>query len=129
MLTTMPDLITSWVVNALALLATAFIMPGINLPSSYSAVLGALYLGITNYSIKPIMSLCSAPVSMLTFGAWGWVVDAITLLIVSWWTPGFTIETYLDALLGSVLYWLINRGMYAGLEVVQRPAIDRAHAD
>jgi len=115
----MTDLITSWVVNALALLATSFIMPGFHLPSSYSAVIGALWLGITNYSIKPIMSFCSTPVNMLSLGAFAWVIDAVTLVVVSWFTPGMAIDTYLDALLGSVLYYLINRGMYAGLDTLR----------
>lgn len=109
---------TSWVINALALLMTAFIMPGIHLPTSYGAVIGAIYVGITNYSIKPIMSFFSTPVNILTMGAFSWVVDGITLIIVSWFTPDFTIDTYLDAILGSVIFFYIKQGMFMLVDMV-----------
>jgi putative membrane protein len=115
----MTDLITSWVINALALLVTAFVLPGVHLPTSYDAVMGALYLGISNYSIKPIMSFCSTPVNFVTLGAFSWVVDAVTLLMVSWFTPGFVIDTYLDALLASIFYYLSARGLRFCMEGLQ----------
>lgn len=100
----------------MSLLTTAAIMPGMFFDTAAGAVWAALVLGIVNITIKPILLICTCPLNLATFGLFSWVVNGITLLIVSSLTYGFYIDTYLDAVLGSFLMYIISRGLYSILE-------------
>lgn len=72
------------VINALALAATAYILPGITVSSDVGAVLlVALIFGVINAIIKPIVVILTLPFTILTLGLFIFVVNGLMLLLTS----------------------------------------------
>ncbi|MBI2019118.1 phage holin family protein [Candidatus Daviesbacteria bacterium] len=91
------------IVNALALLGTAYIVPGFKVDTFTTAVLAAIVLGVVNTFIKPILSFISAPFTIVTLGLFAFVINAIVLFIVASVVPGFTLEGWVPAIIGAIV--------------------------
>ena len=73
-------LLIVWLVNAVALMAVAYLVPGIAVSDFVTALIAALVLGLVNAVIRPILILMTLPATLLTLGLFG----AIAYSIVSW---------------------------------------------
>lgn len=97
------QLIVALVLNALALLATAYVVPGFHVDNFTTALVAAVVLGVVNTFIKPILSFMTAPLSVVTLGLFAFVVNAVVLFIVSYFVPGFKVDGWVAAILGAVV--------------------------
>ncbi|MGE8619177.1 MAG: phage holin family protein, partial [Achromobacter spanius] len=61
-------LILVWILNAVALLAVAYLLPGIVVASFGSALIAALVLGLVNMLVKPVLVLLTLPITIVTLG-------------------------------------------------------------
>lgn len=104
----MISLIARWVLNALALYIVARILPGIHLTDFGSALVAVVIIGLVNALIKPILFLLTLPVTVITFGLFALVLNALMLMLASSVTPGFKIDGFATALLGSILLSIIT---------------------
>jgi putative membrane protein len=100
--------IITWIVTALSLLITAYLVPGMHIDSGFAAAVGAIVLGLVNAIVKPILLILTFPLTILTLGLFLLVVNAMTLGLVGYFTPGFTIDGFLPALIGSIVLSLIS---------------------
>ncbi len=99
----------TWLISALSLIATAYLIEGIVIDGPQAAAIAALVLGLANATIRPVLSFVTLPLKCLTLGLFSFVVNAITLWVVSIVvTPGFLIQDAGSALLGSLLLSLIS---------------------
>jgi putative membrane protein len=109
------------VINALALLAAAWIVPGIHLraaerhPTTHDWVtllVVALIFGIINVVIRPVVIVLSLPLEILTLGLFTFVVNAAMLLLTSWIAQGmglgFRVDGFLPALLGALVVSIVS---------------------
>lgn len=103
-----------WVINSLALLATAMLFKDrVHLANPGTALVAAAILGIVNATLKPLLILLTLPLSCLTLGLFTLVVNGITLRVVDWLVPGFDIagglfSAMLVALVLSLISMLIS---------------------
>lgn len=97
------QIILALVLNALALIVTAKIVPGIQVANFTTAVLAAIVLGVINTFIKPILSFVTAPLTIVTLGLFTFVVNAVVLFIVSAIVPGVKVEGWVPAILGAIV--------------------------
>jgi putative membrane protein len=113
-------------VSALSLWLASAIVPGMHIEGMGSLVLAALLLGIVNAIFRPFVIFLTLPFTILTLGLFLFVVNAAMLGLVAWLLPGFTIQSFWSALLGSlvvsivgtVLSWMIGpHGKYELLAV------------
>jgi len=104
----MLKLIMRWVVSALALYIVSKILPGIRLADFWSALVAVLVIGLINALIKPILFLLTLPVTILSLGLFTFVLNALMLVLASRLTPGFQIDGFGTAILGSVLFSVIS---------------------
>ena len=109
------------VINALALLVTAWIVPGIHLGAAgphpterdwVTLLIVALVFGLVNAVIRPIIILLSLPIQILTLGLFTFVINAFMLLLTSWIAQrldlGFGVDGFLPALLGALLISVVS---------------------
>lgn len=101
-------LIFRWIVNALALLLITAFVPGFGVSSFYTALIAALVLGIVNTLIRPLLSVLTLPVTVLTFGLFSFVINALMILLTSTIVKGFTVAGFVPAVLAAVSLWIIN---------------------
>lgn len=101
-------IIARWVLNALALYIVARILPGIHLSDFGSALIAVLVIGLVNALVKPILFLLTLPVTVLTLGLFTFILNALMLMLASAITPGFKIDGFGTALLGSILLSIVT---------------------
>lgn len=102
------QILIALILNAVALLATAYIVPGFKVESFTTALLAAIVLGVVNTFIKPILSLLSAPLTIITLGLFSFVVNAVVLFIVSAVVKGVTIDGWVPAILGAIVLSVVS---------------------
>lgn len=102
------QILIALVLNALALLATAYIVPGFHVSNFTTAILAAIVLGVVNTFIKPIIGLITLPLTILTLGLFIFVINAIVLFIVSRVVTGLTIDGWVPAILGAIVLSVVS---------------------
>ncbi len=100
--------ILSWIVAALALWIVAKIMPGIEINGFGDAVLATFVLAILNVTLRPLLKFFAFPLTLITFGLFLLVINAVVLIVASMLVPGFRVRGFLNALVGSVLLTVVT---------------------
>ena len=107
----MVEFLAHLIVSAALLLLVANLVPGIKVEGWGAAFIGALVLGLVNAIVRPIMFLLTLPLTVLTFGLFMLVINALMLWLVAALVPGFTVRGFGAAFLGSLLLTLLNVGV------------------
>ncbi len=98
--------------NALAILAAAYILPGIEVSGGLVVLAAGLVLVLINAVVRPILLLLTLPVTLVTLGLFLFVLNAFCLWLTSWLVKGFAVHGFWAAVLGamfvSVVSWLVN---------------------
>lgn len=102
------NLIIRLVLNAVALLLVAYLVPGFEVTGFYAAIITALILGIVNAIIKPILVLLTLPITILTLGLFTLVINAVLIWFVATFIEGFSVDSFITALIGGVILWVIS---------------------
>ncbi len=100
--------LANWVLSAIAILIVSQYVPGVKVASFQTALLVALFLGIFNAVIKPILIILTLPINILTLGLFTFVINATLLWTDAYFVKGFTISNFTAALIAAVALWLIN---------------------
>jgi putative membrane protein len=95
-------------ITALGLWAAATIVPGVTIRGVGNLIVAALLLGLVNAVIRPVILILTLPLTVLTLGLFILVVNGISLALVAWLMPGFTIAGLLPAILGSIVVGLTS---------------------
>ncbi len=103
----MVRLLIVWILNAAALMAVAYLMPSITVTNFVSALIAAFALGIVNTLIRPILTLLTLPISILTLGFFFLVINGFCFWMVGKVLNGFEVQGFWAAVLGGLLYGLI----------------------
>lgn len=107
-------IIVVWILNAVALLAVAFVLPGIAIASFWSAMLAALVLGFLNTLVKPFLILLTLPITIVTLGLFLLVLNALVFWLAGSVLRGFQVEGFWRAVAGALLYSAIS-GLFSML--------------
>lgn len=94
--------------NTLALVITAYIVPGFHVADFQSALLAAIVLGVINTFIKPILVFLTLPLTLITLGLFIFVVNAVVLFLTSFFVKGLIIDGWLPAILGAIVLSVVS---------------------
>ncbi|TDT45660.1 phage holin family protein [Fonticella tunisiensis] len=95
-------------INSIAIYAAASIIKGVNIEGFIPALVASLVFGIVNALIKPILIIFSLPINIMSLGLFTFVINGISLLIVSGITAGFTISDLGAAILASIIISIVS---------------------
>ncbi|MDZ4098694.1 MAG: phage holin family protein [Methylophilaceae bacterium] len=101
-------LLAVWILNAIALLAVAYLLPSIQVTGFVAALIAAAVIGLVNVLIKPVLILLTLPVTILTLGLFIFVINGLLFYLVGEVLEGFQVESLLSGILGAVLYSVIS---------------------
>ena len=104
----MPRFLLTWLLSAAALILTSKIVPGFILDSFTVAAIAAVIMGLVNAIVRPILVILTFPLTLLTLGLFLLVVNAVSLGLVAYFTPGFTIAGFLPAMIGSIVLSFVS---------------------
>jgi putative membrane protein len=101
-------ILLNWLASAVIILIAAYVLPGVHVENFWTALVVAVILGILNLFVKPLLILLTLPITLVTFGLFLLVINAILILIAGSIVPGFTVDGFWWALLFSLLVSIIN---------------------
>ncbi len=104
----MLSLLLIWILNAVALLAVAYILPGITVASFGSALIAALVLGLLNMLVKPVLVVLTLPITVLTLGLFLLVLNVLLFWFAGSILRGFQVNGFWWAAIGALLYSIIS---------------------
>ena len=91
-----------WVLTALALWVTAWILPGVTVRSFGALAVGAVVLGFVNAVIRPVLVVLTLPITVVTLGIFYLVVNGAAFALAAWIVPGFEVASFWWAMAGAL---------------------------
>jgi putative membrane protein len=108
------------VVNALALLAVAYLVPGITVTGFVGALIAAVVLGIVNAVLKPILIILSLPLEIITLGLFTFVINALLFWFVGQLGLGLGVHGFWPAFIGSIILSIVSMILSALVRSVEK---------
>jgi len=97
-----------------AVILTVYLVPGVTITGGWlSTLLVALVWSVITMVIRPVLQLLTLPITILTFGVFSLILNALLFWTMALVVPGFEVSGFLSALLGaivlSIIAWLIQK--------------------
>ncbi|MDB5195428.1 MAG: rane protein of unknown function [Parcubacteria group bacterium] len=97
-----------WLVSAVAILIAAYLIPGVTITSLVSVLVLAVVLAIINVFFKPIITLITLPINIVTLGIFSLVVNALLIMLAAMIVPGFHVNGFWAAFFFSIVVSLVT---------------------
>ena len=97
-----------WIVATLAIIITAYLLPGTKIDSFFAAMVTALVLGLINAVIRPLFIILTLPINILSLGLFTFIINAALVMLTATVVPGFHVKNFWWALLFSMVLSIIN---------------------
>ncbi len=101
-------LILNWILSALSLMIVAHVVPGFEVRSFGAALIAALVVGLVNATLGLILKILTFPLTIVTFGVFWFVINALMLRIASIVVTGFEVRGFLPAFWGAIVLSIVN---------------------
>ena len=101
-------LLAHWVLSALCLLLVARYVPGIYVRGFGTALIAAVVIGLVNGTLGFFLKIVTLPLTILTFGVFWFLINALMLKFAALFVPGFEVRGLWPAFLGGVILSLLN---------------------
>lgn len=100
--------VVRFLLSGLAVLLAAYLLPGVQVDHYGYALLVALVLAIANAIVKPILVVLTIPITIVTLGLFLLVINAVIILMVDYFVPGFAVDGFWWALGFSLILSVFN---------------------
>ena len=95
--------------TVVAVALTVNIVPGITIAGGWSTVfIVALVWSVIMFVVKPILTILTLPITILTLGLFSFVLNVILFYAMTWVVPGFEVMGLLPAVLGALVLSICN---------------------
>ena len=109
-------LIRSWLVNAAALYATAWLLAGVRVDSPEALIGGALAIGLINATVRPVLRLVTFPITVLTLGLFYFVLNGLMFYLAASLIPGFELAGLITAIGGALVMSIVATVLHVFLK-------------
>lgn len=99
----MTTFLVVWLATVIGLGFAVLIVPGIKTSNFVSFIIAAAVLGLINVFIRPLLWLLTAPLTVVTFGLFALVINALMIMLAAALAPGFEVRGFGSALLGAIV--------------------------
>jgi putative membrane protein len=111
--------ISQFIITIVSILVGAYLLPGVD-ASILGAVILAIVLGVISLFIKPIITILTLPLTILTFGLFALVINALIIMLGARIVEGFTVDGFWWALGFSIVLSLLQAFFGVGLRSSKR---------
>ncbi|MGA8392713.1 MAG: phage holin family protein [Burkholderiaceae bacterium] len=108
MLDNLTPFLVHWGITALSLWVASHLFSGIKFTNTSSLIVSALLLGFANAVVKPLLVILTLPLTLLTFGLFLLVINALMILLVSSLVKGFRVSGFWTAFFASIFIALLS---------------------
>jgi putative membrane protein len=111
------------VITALGLLVVDLVVPGVTIATFPAALLAALSIGLVNGSIKPVLSILTLPINILTLGVFSLLLNGFCFWLASLVVPGFAVHGLLGLILAPIVLSFVSTflNQYVGKRGIGQP--------
>lgn len=102
------SIILRLLINTVAILVSAYLLPGVAVSGFWIALVVAVVLGVINVFIKPVLVVLTLPLTIMTLGLFLLVINAVLIQLASALIDGFSVRNFGWALLFSLLLSFVN---------------------
>ncbi len=102
------QILVNLLLSGIAVLISAYVIPGVQVDGLFAAVVAAIILALVNAFIRPVIGLLTLPVNVMTLGLFSFVITALMVMLTAMIVPGFEVDGFLAALLFGVVLSLVN---------------------
>jgi putative membrane protein len=95
-------------INALAMFAVAYFVPGVYVDGPLHALVAAVILGFVNAIVGPILILISLPLEIVTLGFFTIIINGFTFWLVAHMGIGLQVNSFGSAVIGSIVLSVIS---------------------
>jgi putative membrane protein len=106
-------LIFSWIANILSLAVADWIFSGVDIDGIWPLVIGGAVLGIANTIVKPILTILTLPLVIITLGLFLFVINVAMLALAEWIAPDFSIDGFWTYVGATIVVWFVNFVLHA----------------
>ncbi|MGZ5194480.1 MAG: phage holin family protein [Ramlibacter sp.] len=117
-----------WGITALSLWVASLVFKGLKFDTVSSLVIAALLLGLANAIVRPLLIILTLPLTLVTFGLFILVINALMILLVAKLVKGFTVSSFWTAFFASIVISLLSIAIGAAVsqddqgEEIQMPS-------
>lgn len=104
----MRHVLVNWLLNAVSLMIVAAVVPGIEIAGFGTALIAAVVIGFVNATLGLFLKIVTFPLTLITLGAFLFVINALMLKVAAALLPGFRVRGFLPAILGAILLSLVH---------------------
>jgi putative membrane protein len=104
----MLKILAHWVLSALCLLLVARFMPGFFVKGFGTALIAAVVIGLVNATIGALLKIVTFPLTILTFGIFWLLINALMLKFAALFVPGFEVRGLWPAFWGAIALSILN---------------------
>lgn len=101
-------LVVAWAVNAAALWAANALWDGVRIHGWAAYLIGAAVLGIVNTILKPLLTVLTLPLIIVTLGFFYLVINIAMVALAEWIAPNFSIDGFWAYVGTVVVVWAVN---------------------
>ena len=112
--------LVGWGVNIVALLVIDGIFDGVEISRWGPVLLGAAVLALANAFVKPVLTILTFPIILITLGLFYFVLNIAMLALAEWIAPDFSIDGFWTYVGATIVVWLVNWALYALFESMSR---------
>lgn len=113
-------LLLVWILNSLALLTVANLMPGIHLGGFLDAMVAAFFLGLVNTLIRPLLVVLTLPATLFTLGLFIFVINGLLFWFIGSVLKGFVVDGFWYGVAGAVMYSVFSWALSAAVAQIVR---------
>ena len=103
-----PPFLIHWAITSISLWAASHVFKGLKFASTSALIVSALILGFANAIVKPLLIILTLPLTILTFGLFLLVINALIIQLVAKLVDGFSISDFRTALVASLFISLLS---------------------
>ena len=104
----LPFLILAWLANIASLAVADWIFGSVDIDGWWPLLLGAAVLGIANTIVKPILTVLTFPLVILTLGLALFAINVAMLALAEWIAPDFSIDGFWTYVGATIVVWIVN---------------------
>ncbi|HZR57121.1 MAG TPA: phage holin family protein [Terriglobales bacterium] len=97
-----------WLITALAVWITSRVVAGFYVSGASAALIAAIVIGFVNATLGLILKILTFPLTLLTFGIFWFIINALMIEVASLFVPGFHVTSFLAAFWGGIVLGLVN---------------------
>ncbi len=101
-------MLIKFLINVLLIFTAPYFISGVTVENLYIASIVAILWALLNLTLKPILSILTLPIQIITLGLFSLLINALIVIFISSFVQGFNVDGFLAAFILSLLLSLVN---------------------